>query len=236
MMVLSFERYRAVMKPLAPKITIKGALRVNILIWILGFLLFGLPRSMVFGLTAEKGILQCDPVVKNEILGAATKTWRIFSTVIAPSIVVCFTYIRVMRKLRHDMDAIENAYASRDAARSRVKSNTKMMRLLVAIITVFIACFLPFNVAITIEDLFPAYEDWPYNETVENVSRMLQVAYSCFNPIILCLMSRDFRQTLTKRFRQSSTRRIKVYTLRDIQQPDNSTSTAVQPDSYETNL
>lgn len=236
MVALSFERYRAVMKPLALKLTLKGALRVNLLIWILGFLLFGLPRSMVFGLTTEKGTLQCDPVVKNEILGVATQTWRICSTVIAPSIVVCFTYIRVMRKLRHDMEAIGNAYASRDMARSRVKRNTKMMRLLVSIILVFVACFLPFNVAIIIDDQFSAYEDWAYNETVENIFRMLQVAHSCFNPIILCLMSRDFRQTLTKRFRQSFTRRIRVYTLPDIEQPDNSTSSSVQPDSFETNL
>ena len=65
--------------------------------------------------------------------------------------------------------------------------------LLVTIISVFNVCFLPFNVAM--EDVMPAYEDWHYNETVENISRMLQVSHSCFNPIILCLLSLDFRQT-----------------------------------------
>ena len=227
MMALSFERYRAVIKPLAPKMTPKIGLRVTILIWLLACLIFGLPRSFVFGLTEEKGTLQCDPVVKNVILRAVTKVWRIFSTLIAPSIVVCFAYIRIMRKLRRELDAIGDAYASRDMARSRVKRNAKTMRLLITIIVAFVACFLPFNVVITLDDLFPAYEDWYYNETLESIFRMLQVGHSCLNPIILCLMSLEFRQALTKRFRKSFTRGRKVYDLPENQQTDKSTTSAI---------
>ena len=237
MLVLSYERHWAVTKPLAPKMTPKHALRIIILIWVLAYLIFGLPRSFVFGLTTEKGTIQCDPVVKHFVLGVVTKIWRIFCTLIAPSIVVCCAYTRVMRKLRQELDAIGNGYASRDVARSRVKRNARTMRLLVTIITVFIVCFLPFNVVITLADLLPAYEDWHYNETVENISRMLQVSHSCFNPIILCLLSLDFRQALKKCFAKSLTRGSqKVYALPVIQQTNNLTSSVVKGDSFDTSF
>lgn len=237
MVVLSFERHRAVMKPLAAKITPKGALRVSILIWILASVLFGLPRSFVFGLTTNKGTVQCDPVMRNEILRTVTLAWRILSTVVIPSIVVCFAYTQIMRKLRRDLDTIGDAYASRDIARSHVKRNTKMMHLLFTIIMMFMACFLPFNVVIIVDYFFPEYEDWPYNETVESLFRMLQVANSCFNPIILCLMGGDFRQALPKRFRQSFTWKKKVFTLPKIQQTDNSVAVPRQTvPQFESNM
>ena len=236
MMTLSFERYRAVIKPLAPKMTPKTALPVVILTWIFACFIFGLPTSFVFGLTEEKGTLQCDPVVKNVILGAAIKASVVITTLIVPSVVVCFAYIRIMRKLRRELDAIGDAYASRNMARSRVKRNAKTMRLLITIIVAFVACFLPFNLVITLDDLFPAYQNWYYNETLESVSRMLQVGNSCLNPIILCLLSQDFRQTLTKRFRKSFTRGRKVYDLPENQQTDKSTTSAVINDSLETSL
>jgi len=121
-------------------------------------------------------------------------------------------------------------------ARSRVKRNAKTMRLLITIIVAFVACFLPFNLVITLDDLFPAYQDWYYNETLESVSRMLQVGNSCLNPIILCLLRQDFRQTLTKRFRKSLTRGRKVYDLPENQQTDKSITSAVINDSLETSL
>ena len=236
MVAMSFERYRVVVTPLAPKMTPKGALRVIVLIWILAILFFGLPKSFLFGLTTDKGIPQCDPVVKEKILDMVIDIWRIFTTLASPGIVVCCAYTRVMRKLRHELDAIGNAYASHDVARSRVKRNAKMMRLLITIIVVFVVCYLPFNVVFIVNDLSPAYKDWPYNETVETISQMLQVAHSCFNPIILCLLSRDFRQALTQRVRQSFKRSKKVYTMPRIHQNKNSTSSKVKRDSLETRL
>ena len=241
MMTLSFERYRAVSKPLAPKLTSKAALRIIVLIWILAYLIFGLPMSFVFGLTTKKGTLQCDPVVKNNILEIATKTWRILCTLAAPSIVVCCTYIPVMRKLRRELDAIGDAYASRDMAMSRVKRNAKTMRLLVTIITGFVVCFLPFNLIITIDDLIPAYQEWPYNETAESITRMLQVTHSCVNPIILCLTSLDFRHALTKCCQKCPKGGNNVYAISGPQQAvrgasDNSTCTTVSCHSLETSL
>ena len=233
---MSFERYRAVVTPLAPKLTPKGALRVIVFIWTLATLFFGLPKSFLFGLTTDNGILQCDSVVKEKILDTVIDIWRIFSTLVSPGIVVCCVYTRVMRKLRHEVDAIENAYASHAVARLRVKRNAKLMRLLVTIILVFVVYYLPFNMVYIIDSLSPAYDEWPYNETVESISRMFQVAHSCFNPIILCLLSGDFRQSLKQRFRQSFKKRKKVYTLPKIHQNNNLTSSKVKRDSYETRL
>ena len=146
-----------------------------------------------------------------------------------------------MRKLRRELDAIGDAYASRDMAMSRVKKNAKTMRLLATIITGFVVCFFPFNVIIIIDDLIPAYEEWPFNETVESITRMLQVSYSCVNPIILCLMSFDFYHALTKCFPKCLKGGKKVYSISDTQQikrvaSDNSTCTTVSCHSLETGL
>jgi hypothetical protein len=225
MITMSYERYRAVVKPLAPKLKRKLAVWIIGLIWILSYPIFGLPRFFVFGLTTEKGILQCDPVGKNFIYRMATKILRIICVLIVPSIVVSWAYIRVMRQFKRDLAVIRDACASQEMARSRAKRNIKTMRLLITIILVFVVCFLPFNMTTSLNAI-PSYDQWYYNETVESLSRMLQVAHSCFNPIILCLLSADFRKALkklctfdVKGVKGSS----KIFVLQEIQQTDNST-------------
>lgn len=239
MITLSFERYRAVVKPLAPKITRKNALWIIVVIWIVACFMFGLPRSFVFGLTTEKGILQCDPVRKSFTINTVTKILRIIITLIAPCIAVSWAYTRVMRKLKHDLAVIGDAYASRDMERSRAKKNVKTMRLLVTIISVFVVCFLPFNMA-TLFDSLLVYKQWYYNETIENMSRMLQVSHSCFNPMILCLLSSDFHKALTELcgcvlHKNLLNGRRKAFVLPQMQQSDNSTSPA-SADSDDTSL
>lgn len=57
------------------------------------------------------------------------------------------------------------------------------------------------------------------------MSRMSQVAHSCFNPIILCLLSADFRKAWKKlcAFGVKGVKgRSKVYVLPEIQQTDSS--------------
>lgn len=221
---LSYERYRAVVRPLAPKLTRKIALLIIGLIWILSYPIFGLPRFFMFGLTTEKGILQCDPVGKTFVYHMAVNSWRIVCVLIVPSIVVSWAYIRVMRQLQRDLAVIGDAFASRDMTRSRAQRNMKTMRLLITIILVFVACFLPFNIVTSLKAL-SSYEQWQYNETVESMSRMLQVAHSCINPIILCLLSADFRKAWKRlcAFGVKGVKgRSKVYVLPEIQQTDSS--------------
>ena len=219
MITLSYERYRAVVRPLEPKLTRKIAARIIALIWISSYPIFGLPRFFMFGLTTEKGILQCDPVGKNFVYHMAANSWRILCVLMAPSIVVSWAYIRVMRQLKRDLTVIGDAFASQDMIRSRAQRNMKTMRLLITIILVFVACFLPFNMVTSLKAL-SSYEQWQYNEAVETMSRMLQVAHSCFNPIILSLLSADFSKAWKKlcAFGVKGLKgRSKVYVLPEIQ-------------------
>ena len=225
MVTLSYERYRVVVRPLAPKLTRKIAVWIIGLIWVLSYPMFGLPRFFMFGLTTKKGILQCDPVGKSFGHQIAVNSWRIIFVLIVPSIAVSWAYIRVMRQLKHDLTVIVDAFASQDMGRSRAQRNMKTMQLLTTIILVFVACFLPFNIATSL-DALSSYEQWHYNEAVESLSRMLQVAHSCFNPIVLCLLSADFRKAWKKLCAfhvKGVKRRRKVYVLPETQQTDNPT-------------
>lgn len=195
MVALSFERYQVVVHPLLPKMTRRKAFFIIVFVWVFAFFTFGLPRFFVFGLTTEKGILQCDPVKKSLLISTVTKIIRLTMTLILPCIAVSWAYSQVMRKLRNELALIGDAFASRDRERLRAKRNIKTMRLLATIILVFTVCFLPFNVA-TLFDSLPVYAEWHYNETIENMSRMFQVSHSCFNPMILCSLGSEFHKAL----------------------------------------
>ena len=228
MITLSYERYRAVVRPLAPKLTRKIAVRIIGLIWIISYPVFGLIRFFMFGLTTDKGILQCDPVGKNFAYHMAANSWRIICVLIVPSIVVSWAYISVMRQLKRDLAVMGDALASQDMTRFRAQRNMKAIRLLITIILVFVACFLPFNMVTSLKAL-SSYDQWQYNEAVESMSRMLQVAHSCFNPIILCLLSADFRKAWNKLCASKGLQgRSKVYVLPETQQTDSSSIPLVQ--------
>ena len=146
MVALSFERYQAIVHPLALKMTRERAFFIIVFVWVLSCFAFGLPRFFVFGLTTEKGILQCDPIKQSFAIRTVTKIFRLIMTLILPCIVLSWAYSRVMRKLRNELAFIADAFASRDIERMRTTRNIKTMRLLVIIIVVFVVCFLPFNI------------------------------------------------------------------------------------------
>ena len=152
MVTLNFERYRAVATPLALKLTHKIENGVIAVIWVLAYVLFGLPKSFMFELTTANGILQCDAIHTSTTIPILIKTWHLICTLFIPSTVVCWTHSRVMCTLKQDLQIIENVCASRDITRSHAKRNAKMMGLLLLMVIVFVFCYVPFNV-VTLLDL-----------------------------------------------------------------------------------
>ena len=239
MVALSFERYQAIVHPLALKMTCGRAFFIIVFVWVLSCFAFGLPRFFVFGLTTEKGILQCDPIKQSFAIRTVTKIFRLIMTLILPCIVVSWAYSRVMRKLRNELAFIADAFASRDIERMRTMRNIKTMRLLVIIIVVFVVCFLPFNIVTSFGSL-PVYAEWHYNETIENMSRMFQVSHSCFNPMILCSLGSEFQKALKELCvcllgKNVLKSKRKAYVLPQIRQSRNSTSPA-NTNSFDSSL
>ena len=199
MVTLSFERYRAVATPLAPKLTYEVTKRLIVVIWVLSYIFIGLPKSFMYELSTVNGVLKCDPMYRTLTLHLFMNIWIFIFTLILPCTVVCWSYSRVMFTFRQHLQTIGRTCPSRDVTRSRAKRNAKMMRLLLTLVIVFVVCYLPFNVVVLL-DLYSAFKKWQYNETAENMSRMLQVGHSCANPIILCLLSTEFRKALIEFF------------------------------------
>lgn len=199
MVTLSYERYRAVVKPLLRRLTHKFAKGLIIVIWVLSYILFALPKSFMYELSIGHGMLHCDPVYRSLTGNIFMKIWLFIFILILPCAVICWCYNRVMRTLMQDLQLIGDACPSRDFPRFRAKRNAKMMRILSTMVFVFIISYFPFNVMLFL-NLYPEFRKWHYNETVETICRMLQVSHSCANPVVLYLLSNDFRKALRKVF------------------------------------
>lgn len=94
MVTLSYERYRAVVKPLLRRLTHKFAKGLIIVIWVLSYILFALPKSFMYELSIGHGMLHCDPVYRSLTGNIFMKIWLFIFILILPCAVICWCYNR----------------------------------------------------------------------------------------------------------------------------------------------
>lgn len=94
MVTLSYERYRAVVKPLLRRLTHKFAKGLIIVIWVLSYILFALPKSFMYELSIGHGMLHCDPVYRSLTVNIFMKIWLFIFILILPCAFICWCYNR----------------------------------------------------------------------------------------------------------------------------------------------
>ncbi|XP_031556892.1 neuromedin-U receptor 1-like [Actinia tenebrosa] len=183
---VAFERYLAVVRPLAYKITIQNSfIRLVCAVWSVATVMSILPViwDAKSNLLVHKIYLSCAVVL----------------FLVVPLIFIFFVYSFIFMRLRRHGRILRNLQATRtrldEARRSRRESKT--VKLFFTILAVFGACWIPviymtFVVVAERFDLIPLY--------LPVVSHFSIMVSSFVNPFLYTFMKQDFRQEVTSLF------------------------------------
>ncbi|XP_006003435.3 urotensin-2 receptor [Latimeria chalumnae] len=191
--VMSTERYFAVLKPLDTVKRSKSYRKaIAIIIWLASFLLT-LPMIIMIQLVPVRDKSICLPTWSK--LSYKIYLTLLFSTsMVAPGVIIGYLYIRLARTY----------WLSQTATFKQTKRlpNQKVLYLILTIVLVFWACFLPFWIWQLIDqysDSFPVSSKTRRN--IFYLTTCLTYSNSCINPFLYTLLTKNYKEYLRNRQR-----------------------------------
>lgn len=200
---LSIERYWVITGPFKTKPNPKHAKLIIVGVWIVGYLFAGLPMVFVMKLvkkSEDERMIACDTTWNTEtekrvhiLLGIAS--------IVLPSCIITFCYIRIAKSLqrlqsrRSSNVDIEGKPTS--SVISLMAQSKKVAKMLVIIVIAFCCCILPFTLFAIISEFGSLTEDNNSN-IIYALFISLFFAHSAVNPIILIIMSKEYRLEVQK--------------------------------------
>lgn len=190
MLSIMVDRYRVIVHPFKKRLTFGKTLIFIAITWIVCYIIIAIPLAFSFELSSGFWVnVRCVEKPRN----SALQVLRIIIQVSGfslPCVIGLFCFFRIKSTLQKNLNATKNII-SNHATVKRIQSHQKMIRVLLAIIIAFIICYLPFIILVIVDN---AVTDTPDTLIALAFCYMLLFANSTVNPVILYLLSNNFKK------------------------------------------
>ncbi|XP_062912304.1 somatostatin receptor type 1-like [Mobula hypostoma] len=184
--VLSVDRYVAVVHPIKAARYRRPTIAkiINICVWIFSLIVI-LPIIIFAGTTpSEDGGVHCNFLWPQPSWSVAFVIYTFLLGFLIPVIAICLCYILIIVKMR--------VVALKAGWQQRRRSEKKITRMVLMVVTVFVICWMPFYV-LQLANIFLSL-----NTTVTQLCLILSYANSCANPILYGFLSDNFKRSFQR--------------------------------------
>ena len=192
---IALDRHRVIIHPLRPRITMRTAIAIDILIWIISLSLslpFGIYRQIVpRPSNPSQELCVANYPEENFITYFALATF--ISQYVIPLSLTSGAYLRIGMKLWAQA-AVGDTIAQQQAANNRAKQRTT--RMLVLVVAVFAVCWFPINTYLIIIKFIPDRK----NSILYLWLHWFAMCSVCINPVAFAFLNENFRSELKATF------------------------------------
>uniref|UniRef100_UPI00398EBDBD somatostatin receptor type 1-like n=1 Tax=Pristiophorus japonicus TaxID=55135 RepID=UPI00398EBDBD len=186
--VLSVDRYVAVVHPIKAARYRRPTIAkiINICVWVLSVLVI-LPIIVFAGTapTQDGAGLVCNFLWPQPSWSVAFVVYTFLLGFLIPVFAICLCYILIIVKMR--------VVALKAGWQQRRRSEKKITRMVLMVVTVFVICWMPFYV-VQLANVFLSRLD----TTVTQLCVILSYANSCANPILYGFLSDNFKRSFQR--------------------------------------
>ncbi|XP_036139818.1 prolactin-releasing peptide receptor [Monomorium pharaonis] len=191
---IAVDRFLVIIYPFHARMRIKTCLVIIMGIWLIASLItlpFGLYMHMV---QDRKHTFWC---AENWPSESFRKIFSLLTSIlqfIVPFFVIAFCYICVSIKLNDRARAKPGSKSNRREEEDRERKR-RTNRMLIAMVSIFGACWLPLNIALIIADFYTdVYYVWPYFRFYFFISHCIAMSSTCYNPFLYAWLNDNFRK------------------------------------------
>lgn len=199
LLTISVERYIAVVKPLLYPTFIKRPILLSTAIWFSSVLFMSVFLYVHDIEMAPGGVTQCsmnwEPLLSNELSPKIFYATVAIVLYVLPLFSIAVLSAFIMRKLNKTTASLDGNHLAEHATITARKRNHHVMRMLLAVITLFAVCWLPVHV---LHILLYFYGDI-YISLPPSVALLLywvSHANSALNPCLIIVLNGSFRKSL----------------------------------------
>lgn len=205
--VITLERYRAIVMPFKPKMSVRGGKITIALIWLLSYLIIGFPMSFHMEVLDNGERLLCMPRWPSPIVNKI-QTCLIGALIVIPLFITAYAYIVMIRAMKVQSKRLRDSTisahvnprtcsvtSSSSHDHQRHTYNAKLFKMLIIIVVVFWICMCPLTLLALIVEFFPqVHNGSKLMDGLFTIFVALFFTNSAFNPLAIYIMSSDLRK------------------------------------------
>ncbi|OQR71898.1 neuropeptide Y receptor type 5-like [Tropilaelaps mercedesae] len=195
LMSIAIDRYLVILHPFRPRMKESTCLLIIMAIWVFSLVLT-LPYGMFMAIrpaTADIPREICFEDWPDERHRKAFTSATSVLQFIVPFIVTALCYVRVCSRLAVRAKCMPGAKSQQKEELER-KRTRRTNRMLITMVVIFGASWLPLNMFHLIMDFNPEYTAWEYANIVFFVTHAIAMSSACYNPFLYAWLNENFRK------------------------------------------
>ena len=207
---IALERYRAIVLPFRPKISLRKTKIAIVVIWLVCYCTSGIPQTFLLEVVEDMGWKYCAPQWPSSLFRLCYILYLVLIFILAPLIAQTWCYVRIVRVLNQKREFGQSTRImsrnGNDERQARQRRKKRMVRMLITSLAVFQVCYIPRGVLLLIVEFHP--EVLTVSQAFAYVDLISLVLYYCkhiVNPVILFAMSAEFRRAFLAGLKCSQT-------------------------------
>ncbi|XP_067125803.1 prolactin-releasing peptide receptor-like [Centruroides vittatus] len=192
LMSIAIDRFFVIIYPFKPRLQLNVCYMIIVSIWSTGALLT-LPYGIFMNMLADNGKWYCDEVWPSESNRRAFGFSTSILQFVVPFIIITFCYMRVCGKLRRRAKFKPGAKSQKKEEMERERTR-RTNRMLIAMVVIFGASWLPINMYNLIVDFYIPASNWKYLSAFFFLSHAVAMSSTCYNPFLYAWLNENFRK------------------------------------------
>lgn len=195
LMSIAIDRYLVILHPFRPRMKELTCLFVIALIWVISLILT-LPYGMFMAIRPATADVPRDICFEDWPDERYRKTFTSATSIlqfIVPFIVMALCYVRVCSRLAVRAKYMPGAKSQQKEELERKRAK-RTNRMLITMVVIFGASWLPLNMFHVIMDFNPEYTAWKYANIVFFVTHAIAMSSACYNPFLYAWLNENFRK------------------------------------------
>lgn len=195
---IGLERYRAIVMPFRPKISLRKTKIIIIILWLVCYCASGIPQSFLLELIDIMGWKYCFIQWPSLLFRRCYIMYLVLVFILVPLVVQTWCYLKIVSVLNRKREfgqSVRIVSRSNKEGESRKNKKKRLIRMLITSLVVFQVCYIPRGTLMIVLEFQPV--DVINSQAFAYADLISLVLYYCkhiVNPVILFAMSADFRK------------------------------------------
>ncbi|XP_065312829.1 uncharacterized protein LOC135922372 isoform X2 [Gordionus sp. m RMFG-2023] len=191
--VIAYDRYRVILYPFIPRMTMRGCLYRIMFMWIISTII-SCPLAFFQKVVKypNNPSRYCEEFWPSSTIRISYSVVNIMAQFILPLIFISYFYQRVSKEMSKNSKKQIHGLKKK-AERRDIKRKKKINIMLITMIILFSLCWLPLNFVIIFFDVNSHLVWWKYYTLVFFLSHMLAMSSICHNPLLYAWFNPNFR-------------------------------------------
>ncbi|VDI30467.1 neuropeptide Y receptor type 2-like [Mytilus galloprovincialis] len=208
---IAVDRYFVIVYPFKPRMKVFVCLLMIVAIWVISISI-SLPLGIYMELTpqADESFMCREKWPRVQAGQFFTVTSLILQYIVPCSIITyCYTKVSLALKKR-SRSKIGSGSKSRERDEMEIKRKRRTNKMLIAMVTIFVCCWLPLNIVLLTAEYISSFSKWYFYTLLFFSAHVIAMSSTIYNPFLYAWMNdnfkKEFKQVLPFLFRRDRER------------------------------